>query len=713
MRRLVNWILVSFLISTSLGMAVAQDNTLPPEPIRQIMLPAAAAVDRQVAPGPRLLGYRGGVIAGAPVDEQSGEQCGRVEVLNRFGYNGAQLHPSQATLSREDAGLACIEQDYFGASIAWQKTTLAVGAPGVLSPVADAPLIPASGGELYIYREVFVTPGFLSEFWRWELEQVIRGEDLGLPALGSSVMTDGRQIYAVINDHEIRNTSNGPSTRVSMRGVVAFGRDSAGVWHEQSRLLPALNDQESIRRIWLSGDQLIFALFDQATSEFVIKVYEETDSGAGDWREVQQLRRAGQQAPVELQNALNVLAVSGDFMVMHPRVVPVAGRVDNRAAAVYQRDRAGLWQYHHQVSIAATEATLNQSLGDMRLPWLNSFSDQVYLRGSELLIAWRNLQGSYLPVHYRLDESQQYRASQRLATIDAVIAEADFSTQLLTIRSFSADQGMRMFFADIGTTFTVNRGLTGGWWFGPRRDGQGVGLEILPGNRVQMVWATHDNQGQQMWLYGVGQAVRNRVEIDLVQPVGGQFGADFNPDDVEKLPWGKVEIAFRSCERADLFYNSPEFGSSGLVLFRQTSVDGLDCGDATASQLAQRWTGSWFDPTHNGEGLMMHVTPTSQGPRLSSLWMTYHRDGRQAYLYGSAPVNGNGVINFDRIIRPVGLRFSTVTGQPPLVIPWGQYQLASPECDRAELRYDSLSDAFGRGVQQLERFAIPLGTVCQ
>ena len=139
----------------------------------------------------------------------------------------------------------------------------------------------------------------------------------------------------------------------------------------------------------------------------------------------------------------------------------------------------------------------------------------------------------------------------------------------------------------------------------------------------------------------------------------------------------------------------------------------MDCGEATASELARRWTGSWFDPDLNGQGIMMHVTPTQQGPRLSTLWMTYQDDGSQASLYSAAPLQDLEQAIFNGVIRPTGPTFNNGTqGNEFQRNEWGVFGLVSTQCDSARLEYVSLDARFGSGEQELTRFSTPLGTSC-
>ncbi len=67
--------------------------------------------------------------------------------------------------------------------------------------------------------------------------------------------------------------------------------------------------------------------------------------------------------------------------------------------------------------------------------------------------------------------------------------------------------------------------------FDPSHDGEGYVVEALPNGRVVVYWFTYDNSGNQAWMIGtvVGD-FDNGVALPMDRPVGGNFGAGFDPD---------------------------------------------------------------------------------------------------------------------------------------------------------------------------------------
>ena len=101
-----------------------------------------------------------------------------------------------------------------------------------------------------------------------------------------------------------------------------------------------------------------------------------------------------------------------------------------------------------------------------------------------------------------------------------------------------------------GTGFAINPGLTGSWYGGPPRAGEGFLLEVAKnifGPVFVVSFYTYDNVGDQVWLIGSGSIDGNTANVDLFKPDSAMWGADFNPGDRVEVPWGTGTFTFTSC----------------------------------------------------------------------------------------------------------------------------------------------------------------------
>jgi hypothetical protein len=106
-----------------------------------------------------------------------------------------------------------------------------------------------------------------------------------------------------------------------------------------------------------------------------------------------------------------------------------------------------------------------------------------------------------------------------------------------------------------GTGFALNPGLTGTWWGGAERDGEGFLLEFGYSNEVLTLFAsfyTFDSMGNQAWLVAlpIGGALPEsgtEVPVDFYMVTGPMWGEDFDPADRAAMLWGTGTFSFSSC----------------------------------------------------------------------------------------------------------------------------------------------------------------------
>ncbi len=122
---------------------------------------------------------------------------------------------------------------------------------------------------------------------------------------------------------------------------------------------------------------------------------------------------------------------------------------------------------------------------------------------------------------------------------------------------------------------TDDAGLSGSW-YDPDFSGQGFSLQWLDRNEALVIWYTYDPEGNQRWMIGHGQRVGDQVVVEqLLSSRGGRFGEEFDPGQVELLPWGELTLE-SDCESGALAY-STEFGEGAMQLTPLTRLKGLGC----------------------------------------------------------------------------------------------------------------------------------------
>jgi hypothetical protein len=147
--------------------------------------------------------------------------------------------------------------------------------------------------------------------------------------------------------------------------------------------------------------------------------------------------------------------------------------------------------------------------------------------------------------------------------------------------------------AQSATGFAVNPGLTGTWWGGAARDGEGFLLEFGYSNGELTLFAsfyTYDDMGNQAWLVaspsGGGPIGGDSVVVDVFLVNGPMWGGAFDPADRNVVAWGTGEFSFPSCSSGHVTLTpGPDGTALGFTdleydLSRDLLVSGIECPTA-------------------------------------------------------------------------------------------------------------------------------------
>ncbi len=136
---------------------------------------------------------------------------------------------------------------------------------------------------------------------------------------------------------------------------------------------------------------------------------------------------------------------------------------------------------------------------------------------------------------------------------------------------------------------------------------------------------------QQFWLTGLGEIVdNNRIVVETMRfTTGGVFGEDFDPDQIQRHPWGSLEIIFNACNSGEMSYFATE-EISGLFTSGSYQVARLlpnTPGDSCENQGFDNVTnGDWVSgtwagvPERSGEGFFIDAASDN---RVAVAWFTY------------------------------------------------------------------------------------------
>lgn len=123
-----------------------------------------------------------------------------------------------------------------------------------------------------------------------------------------------------------------------------------------------------------------------------------------------------------------------------------------------------------------------------------------------------------------------------------------------------------------------------------------------------------------------------------------------------------------------------------------TVIGGYHAADYSVEPLAITGyvSGSYFEPTRSGEGMMIEVVEFGTDVFLTVAWLTFGPDGRPTWLSGSRVVEGDASRVEVELSAVVGGQFAGAF-DPEAVqsIPWGTLTLNFPSCEHVRIVYRS------------------------
>jgi hypothetical protein len=225
---------------------------------------------------------------------------------------------------------------------------------------------------------------------------------------------------------------------------------------------------------------------------------------------------------------------------------------------------------------------------------------------------------------------------------------------------------------------------------------------------------------EQAWLVGVGEFHEDTIQFDnIVMTRGPVFGDDFDSDLIAFDTWGSLSMQFDDSNSGSVSYVGPEnWGTGTLPLERITNLDGLDPAPAKQRPNLEAskgtsdgvvFSGSWFDPSHDGEGWLIEILP---GNVALVYWFSYDGNGNQAWFLGIGSIEGNNISIDDGLISS-GTRFGADFDSDAITLDdWGSMSFSFDDCDTGTMSYSSGLAEYGSGSLQLARLTSIPGLEC-
>ncbi|HRQ63273.1 MAG TPA: hypothetical protein PKZ76_00155 [Xanthomonadaceae bacterium] len=194
---------------------------------------------------------------------------------------------------------------------------------------------------------------------------------------------------------------------------------------------------------------------------------------------------------------------------------------------------------------------------------------------------------------------------------------------------------------DIGWPMAdAKQGQFSGSWFAPARSGEGCQLILEADQHTFILTCYLYLGGEQVWL--LGTAVRNRDVLafdDVHITRGAQYGEAFDPDEVERIAWGRIRMQLFDCNNA-LFEFHPSLAPYNEFMVSMTKLAAGNCQRTVANQPDRSLAGSYFQQERSGEGIQ--IAQEANGTTVILTYYTYS-GGEQLWAIGTGTLQGDRV----------------------------------------------------------------------
>ncbi len=165
------------------------------------------------------------------------------------------------------------------------------------------------------------------------------------------------------------------------------------------------------------------------------------------------------------------------------------------------------------------------------------------------------------------------------------VANNGFSAGEVAIDRLTNTLGLSCNSTPVKTSKAASSTLNSGYsalWYNPNESGHGINVYMLDNDRVIVIWYVYDNEGNPVWLLGLGTHDGIKAHLDVQIGSGTRFPPNFDTNDVVLDNWGTFDLEFSDCSAGTFSWN-PVAGNGYTAgqtpVVRLTNTKGLSCSN--------------------------------------------------------------------------------------------------------------------------------------
>ncbi|MDX1554602.1 MAG: hypothetical protein R3212_01105 [Xanthomonadales bacterium] len=247
-------------------------------------------------------------------------------------------------------------------------------------------------------------------------------------------------------------------------------------------------------------------------------------------------------------------------------------------------------------------------------------------------------------------------------------------------------------------------------YFNALRNGEGQYVEILGGGERAIIYTfsyTPDGTGA-AWFIAVADVVGNSLVSDeLLRPLGTRWGDEFFAPEIDFSAAGGMSMVLPDCDGDPVgnvaYSGNSTLGFEPLITRAERLSDIFGCagGGVTPHPNASR-SGSYFDPSRNGEGLIIEWLPDG---RVLVVMFTYAPSGEQMWMIGVGNADGDSVTV--EVLYPTGFTEwgSGFDASAVVLEDWGTFTLTWVDEDNLTFDFASTVADYGSDSLNYQRLS--------